>query len=65
MTAEYSSQAARDAQASGYGSASYWATLDEAAQRHHDYYMHHGEPEKAAAMLTRSLGEALAGNDGA
>lgn len=61
----YRSQAARDAQASGYGGASYWRTLDEGAQRAHDYYTRHGDPERAATMLTRSLGEALAGNDGA
>lgn len=59
----FKAQAARDAQASGYGDQSYWTYLDEAAQRSHDYFVRHGNPERAASMLTRSLGEALAGND--
>lgn len=59
------SQSARDAQASGYGDESYWLYLDKAAQETHDYYIRHGQPEKAAEMLTRSLSEALQGNDGA
>lgn len=58
----YRSQAARDAQSAGYGSPSYWRTLDDAAQRAHDYYARHGDAERAERMLTRSLGEALAGN---
>lgn len=60
----YRSQSARDAQERGYGGPSYWASLDAGALRSHDYYMRHGDPERAAHMLTRSLGEALAGNDG-
>ncbi len=60
----YRSAAAQEAQEHNYGGESYWAYLDEAAQRSHDYYMRHGNPERAEIMLTRSLGEALQGNDG-
>ena len=59
----FKSQAARDAQTSGYGDPSYWTYLDEAAQRTHDYFARHGDPERASSMLTRSLSEALMGND--
>jgi len=61
----YLSTAARQAQASGYGDESYWRTLDESAQRAHDYWMEHDQPEHAAEMFTRALSAALAGNDGA
>ena len=61
---EYKSQAARDAQAMNYGGERYWRYLDEAAQSSHDYYMRHGDPVTAAEMFTRSLSEALRGNDG-
>jgi hypothetical protein len=60
----YQSQAARDAQASGYGGQSYWDYLDRAAREHADYFARNGDPVKAAEMLTRSLSEALRGNDG-
>lgn len=62
--ADYVSQSARDAQASGYGDERYWSYLDEAAKRHHDYWLRHGDPERAQQMLTESLSQALAGNDG-
>ena len=60
----YRSQAARDAAASGYGSESYWQYLDDAAQRHYDYFAERGMHGMAEEMLSRSLGEALLGNDG-
>jgi len=60
----YQSQAARDAQAGGYGGESYWVALDEAALRMRDYFLRRDDPASAAEMLTRSLGEALRGNDG-
>jgi hypothetical protein len=61
---EYQSQAARDAQARGYGGESYWAYLDEAAARKRDYYLRCGDKELADAVFTRTLAEALRGNDG-
>ncbi len=61
----FTSQAARDAQAANYGGARYWAYLDQAARESHDYFLRHGDPVLAASMLTRSLSEALRGNDGA
>lgn len=64
MDNEYKSQAARDAQAMGYGGESYWAYLDRAASESCDYYLRHDDPVMAAAMLTRTLSEALRGNDG-
>lgn len=60
----YKSQAARDAAACEYGGDGYWAYLDEAAQRNFDYFMSKGDPETAEQMFTRSLSEALRGNDG-
>lgn len=60
----YESQSARDAQAMNYGGEDYWSYLDEAAKRTRDYYLRHGQPDEAALMMTRSLGEALRGNDG-
>lgn len=60
----YQSQAARDAQASGYGGEQYWTYLDEVALRTRDYYLRHGDTKTAAEMLTRSLSESLMGNDG-
>jgi hypothetical protein len=61
---KYQSQSARDAQARGYGDESYWAYLDRAAFEKCAYYTRQGDAEKAAEMITRSLSEALAGNDG-
>jgi len=48
-----------------FSSPRYWEYLDNHAQRMADYFTRKGEPERAALMLTRSLSEALAGNDGA
>lgn len=61
---ELRSQSARDAQAGGYGGPGYWLYLDEAAADHHDYFLRHGDPATAERMFTRSLSEALMGNDG-
>ena len=60
----YKSQAARDAEEMNYGNQRYWETLDEAAERHAEYYRGKGDLEMAERMLTRSLSEALQGNDG-
>lgn len=61
---EYKSQAARDAAQSGYGGPTYPAYLDETAERHAAYFWERGLQIKAASMFTRSLGEALSGNNG-
>ena len=53
---EYTAQAARDAQASGYGGAKYCAYLEEHALELH--------AKGVQDALTRGLCEALAGNDG-
>jgi len=60
----YKSQAARDAEASGYGGPSYWEYLDRSAQEHYDYYISQGDSSQAQLMLTRTLGKSLQGNDG-
>jgi hypothetical protein len=60
----YQSQAARDAQRGGYGGPAYWQYLDDHACKMRDYWRARGDEEQAALMLTRSLGQALAGNDG-
>ena len=61
---EYQSQAARDAQARGYGDQSYWQHLDQSAKEKYEYFMRHDDPVTAESMLTRSLSEALQGNEG-
>lgn len=60
----YQSQAARDAQERSYGGESYWAYLDRAALESAAHWARKGDNDRAATMLTRSLGEALQGNDG-
>jgi hypothetical protein len=64
-TREYESQAARDAAVQGYGDETYWRYLDDAAMRQRDYYRERGDGWEADRMMTRSLTEALVGNDGA
>lgn len=61
---DYTSQAARDAQTANYGGPSYWQSLDDAADRHRDYFLRHGDQARADTMHTRSLSEALTGNNG-
>ena len=61
----YQSQAARDAQRFGYGGQRYWDYLDEAALQDPRLLGAQGRQRPGrAAMLTRSLSEALRGNDG-
>ena len=57
----YRSQCARDAQASGYGDRNYWDYLETSSLEH--YAKRDRFPELSDA-LTRSLGEALRGNEG-
>ena len=59
----YTSVAAQDAQKAGL-SESYCQYLDESAAEHQAYYLRQGNENMANQMLTRSLGEALRGNDG-
>lgn len=61
---QYQSQAARDAQASGYGDSSYWDYLEQSRINARDYYLRHGQPEVAAKCMTEDLSEALRGNEG-
>lgn len=42
----------------------YWDSLDKSAQESHAYFVAKGDEKKANEMLTRSLSQALAGNDG-
>lgn len=64
LAPRYRSQAARDAQAANYGAESYWRYLDEAAEETAVYFADRGDFEAAAEQFTRSLSEALRGNDG-
>jgi hypothetical protein len=57
-------RASIEAQAGGYGSQSYWDYLDQKARDDYAYFMAKGDKAKAERMLTESLSEALAGNDG-
>lgn len=61
---KYKSQAARDAQAQGYGKEGYWDYLDSSAEEKHAYYMNLGDRVNAELMFTRSLSDALRGNEG-
>lgn len=61
---KYESRCARDARKQKYGDESYWDMLEESALRHSKYYRDHGLNAMAKKMLTRTLGEALSGNDG-
>lgn len=63
-TPTYQSRAAQQAQEGGYGNKSYWDMLDESAMRHRDYYAERGMHADAELTTTRSLSEALMGNDG-
>lgn len=60
----YKSQDARDAQAYGYGDKRYWDYLEQSSLKNHAYFTERGDHERAALMLTRSLSQALMGNDG-
>lgn len=60
----YAAQSAQDAQAFHYGGRSYWDYLEKASKESRDYYLRKGDPERAELMMTRSLSEALRGNDG-
>lgn len=64
MTTKYESQAARDAQAMGYGDESYWDYLDQHAKELRDKFLAKGDEATAQRMMTESLSEALMGNDG-
>ena len=60
----YQAQSARDAQRIGYGGESYWDYLEETAMRHRDYYAARGMIDDANRMMSRTLSESFAGNDG-
>lgn len=61
----YHARAAQEAESNGCGDRAYWDYLERAAHEHADYCAKRGDAPAAARMLTRTLGEALAGNDGA
>ena len=61
---EYESRSAQDARDRGYGTESYWSYLDRAARESRDHYLRLGDPERAELMMSRTLVEALRGNDG-
>jgi hypothetical protein len=60
----YQARDARDAQRASYGKRSYWDYLEQSSIEHHDSYLASGDPDKASEMKTRTLAEALRGNDG-
>jgi hypothetical protein len=66
MKVEYNfkSQSAKDAKKMNYGNESYWQYLDNSAIESSEYYRSIGDYKKAKEMLTRSLTEALQGNEG-
>lgn len=60
---QYKSQAARDAQAMGYGDKSYWDYLEKSASEHYAYRSD-VYPNGIENAYTQSLSEALMGNEG-
>lgn len=60
----YKTQSARDAQARNYGGPSYWDYLDRAECANRDYWLSRGDTARANEAMTRTLSEALRGNDG-
>lgn len=60
----YKAQAARDAQAMNYGDESYWDYLENAAYEDHGYFRAKGDWKSADEAFTRSLSDALMGNEG-
>lgn len=64
MNEQYKAQCARDAQAMGYGDKTYWNHLEKSAHNHYDYFAQRGDLITAQRMLSRTLSEALRGNEG-
>lgn len=60
---EYAAQAARDAAAAGC-EPFYVEYLEQHARKLRDWYLRQGDPVSAERMMTRTLSESLAGNDG-
>jgi hypothetical protein len=60
---EYTAQSAKDAQNAGYEE-SYCDYLEHEARFLRGYYIGRSDSKKAQLMLSRSLGEALIGNNG-
>lgn len=63
MSKQYKSASAREAQAIGYGTESYWDYLDEAAAEHYAYRSD-VYPNGIEDAYTASLADVLRGNDG-
>lgn len=61
---KYRSQAAREAQAQGYGTESYWDYLECRAFELHGFYRAKGDWKAAEKAFTNSLTCVLQGNDG-
>ena len=60
----YRARSAREAAEFGYGTESYWTYLEESTAETAAYFAKRGDTESAERMFTRSLSEALEGNDG-
>lgn len=60
----YTTRAAKDATASGYGGQGYADYIERHTLETAEYYRARGMHERADEILTRSLGAALIGNDG-
>lgn len=64
MTNTFKSQAARDAANGDYGDDGYAQYIEDSAIAYYEYYLAQGNLSMANLMLSRSLGQALSGNDG-
>jgi len=60
----YQARAAREAQETNYGDKVYWDHLEKSARELQAFFLSKGNTVKAAEMLTRSLADALRGNEG-
>lgn len=61
---DYAARSARDAQDSGYGGPDYWQYLEDHAHELHAYFLARGDDDRAREVMTRTLSDALAGNEG-
>lgn len=63
-TKENEARSARDARDMAYGERDYWEYLEHAAKEARDFWLRQGDAVRAREMMTRTLSEALAGNEG-
>lgn len=64
LTKGFKSQSATDAKRANFGTPEYWEYLERHAIEIRDYFLARGDVASARRVMSESLSEALAGNDG-